>query len=444
MEKNIEIQFLKEIQKAYEAKKVVLVFGAGENGKIIKRSLKKKGYHITAFLDNNEKKQGKKIGKIPILSPEVGKETYPDALIIISNTAYYREMTAQVKNGQNSIFICTDEMILGLQYLYYDKWHKEDKYFIYHHPILINKTYIWRLMKSSVESLNYKIKMALFQPKMEMPRKYNVSICGIFKNEANYLKEWIEYHEIVGIQHFYLYNNCSDDNFMEVLEPYLSKNIVTLIDWPFNQAQLRAYRDCIERYGGESQWIGFIDLDEFVVPLQCDNIYTFLRKFNKKGSVLIHWKVFGSSGMIERDVNNLVIEDFTSCWPKHSDVGKCFFNTSFGILDDDVKNGMFHHFLWTEYGGRAFPPVNIFNKICLPGIPIKGALEFPIQINHYVTKSYSEYQNKVKGTDVYFKQNPHTDDWFLFHDEKCSSNDDSIGRYLAELKKKMSFVHNEL
>ena len=35
-------------------------------------------------------------------------------------------------------------------------------------------------------------------------RQYKVSIGAIFKNEALYLKEWIEFHRIVGVEHFYL------------------------------------------------------------------------------------------------------------------------------------------------------------------------------------------------------------------------------------------------
>ena len=44
--------------------------------------------------------------------------------------------------------------------------------------------------------------------------KYSVSLCLIFKNEAPFLKEWLDYHLTVGVDHFYLYNNNSDDDFM--------------------------------------------------------------------------------------------------------------------------------------------------------------------------------------------------------------------------------------
>ncbi len=62
--------------------------------------------------------------------------------------------------------------------------------------------------------------------------KYYLSICAIFKNEAAYLGEWIEFHRLAGVEHFYLYNNLSDDNYFSVLKYYIDKGTVTLRDWP--------------------------------------------------------------------------------------------------------------------------------------------------------------------------------------------------------------------
>ena len=38
-------------------------------------------------------------------------------------------------------------------------------------------------------------------------KKYTVAVCAIFKNESVFLKEWLEYHLLIGVEHFYLYNN---------------------------------------------------------------------------------------------------------------------------------------------------------------------------------------------------------------------------------------------
>ena len=43
---------------------------------------------------------------------------------------------------------------------------------------------------------------------------YYLSILAIFKNEAMNLKEWIEHYILNGVEHFYLINNGSTDNFL--------------------------------------------------------------------------------------------------------------------------------------------------------------------------------------------------------------------------------------
>jgi hypothetical protein len=54
----------------------------------------------------------------------------------------------------------------------------------------------------------------------------------MFKDEAPWLKEWISYHHnILGVEHFYLYNNDSSDDYREVLRPWIDQHIVELIDW---------------------------------------------------------------------------------------------------------------------------------------------------------------------------------------------------------------------
>lgn len=270
-------------------------------------------------------------------------------------------------------------------------------------------------------------------------RQYKVSIGAIFKNEALYLKEWIEFHRIVGVEHFYLYNNNSDDNYLDVLAPYIKRNIVTLVDWPKNQAQIEAYKDCIHKYAKETRWMGFVDIDEFVVPRKTDNIYDFLQAFeNKYGAVKLYWRMYGTSGHMERDVKGLVTEDFTVCWSKYYDVGKCFYNTAFGFDEKSPKNDYLHHNLWTNNGGRNFPPVNIFGKVCFGDVNVIPTAEFPIQINHYFTKSYQEYAWKRAKGDVYFKVNPHDEEYFYNHEKWCEATDYAAYRYLIKLKHAMA------
>jgi hypothetical protein len=53
-----------------------------------------------------------------------------------------------------------------------------------------------------------------------------MSVVTMFKDEAKWMKEWIEYNRLLGFEHFYMYNNDSTDNYEEVLEPYIKKELL--------------------------------------------------------------------------------------------------------------------------------------------------------------------------------------------------------------------------
>ena len=161
--------------------------------------------------------------------------------------------------------------------------------------------------------------------------KYRISLCLIFKNEAPFLKEWIDYHRTIGVDHFYLYNNNSTDNYQDVLKDYVDQGIVTLIEFPYDHAQMKAYEHCLEHYKTETNWIGFFDADEFICPRVDDDINTWLSKFGKFHSVLIYFHVFGTGGKLEHDYSKNVIEQYFNCWPTIQNWGKCFVNTRFEI-----------------------------------------------------------------------------------------------------------------
>jgi len=311
----------------------------------------------------------------------------------------------------------------------------EDKYFIFDNPKRINCKYFVKLIIARGVSSYYKILMNVFHPSVKIKKKYKVAICAIFKNEAPYIKEWIEFHKIVGIEHFYMYNNFSEDNYKEILDPYVESGDVTLIDWPHKQSQMQAYADSIARFSNEVQWIGFIDLDEYIVPNKMDTVYAFLQKFEKnRPVVMMYWRVFGSSGRIERDITGLVTEDFTVCWSKYDSIGKCFFNTNYDFNLKDKRNTTFHHFMWGEHSGMSLPPVNIYGNVVIWGQHKVDNDSFPIQINHYFTKSYQEYLAKASKGDVYYEINPHDEEYFYEHEMRCHSVDYNAYKYLIKLK----------
>lgn len=147
--------------------------------------------------------------------------------------------------------------------------------------------------------------------------KYKLAICAIFQNEAPYMKEWIEFHRLLGVEHFFLYNDHSEDNFMEVLEPYINQGIVNLYQCApkvscalqyHDEMQGKAYMDCIKNNKNAIEWIIFIDLDEFVFPTKEDNLYEFLKAYNKYPALAVNWQLFGTSDLDRIPENKLMIE----------------------------------------------------------------------------------------------------------------------------------------
>ena len=62
-----------------------------------------------------------------------------------------------------------------------------------------------------------------------------------------------------------------------ILKQYIDKGIVTLKMWTGNQAQMTAYKDFYDNYRHETQWVSFLDPDEFICPNNKNNMLFYYR-----------------------------------------------------------------------------------------------------------------------------------------------------------------------
>lgn len=306
---------------------------------------------------------------------------------------------------------------------------------------------MFKLIKSVLRNFIYKLKLflywivvKLFCKKPKYNKKYAVSICAIFKNESDFLSEWINFHSMLGVEHFYLYNNNSTDGYMEVLKPFVESGVVTLVDWPYDQAQIRAYKDFYDRFREETQWVLFLDIDEFVCPKFENDILSWIKRYDSQPVILVYWKMFGTSGLLEHDYSKFVIEQYTVAWPKLYNVGKCFVNTDYDI---SVFDASVHHCTNVNLtvGSVSFrlPAVDQFRKFYefkISEVPLLvDTNDYDIQINHYWSKSWNIYDKKRKSSDVYFKTNPKANiNYFLRHEYMNTSSDHTIFKFLMKMK----------
>lgn len=281
----------------------------------------------------------------------------------------------------------------------------------------------------------------LFRKKKKRETRYYFSLCAIFKDEARYFKEWIEYHKIVGVDHIYLYNNFSTDNYMEILRPYIDEDYVTLTEWPYEISQIAAYQDCYDRHRNQTFWLMFLDLDEFICPLKETDVRKWMSGYEKYPAVIMYWLMFGTNGKIRYTPDRLVIEEFTNSWDAIRNVGKQVLNTAY----EPVK--MYHHHIfcklkWLGMTWRV-PMVNELKKF----IPNPGHEKCPaknsIQINHYWSKCLDEYIRKINKGDMFDLKHDEIRkkmDFFYWHEYQNVAENKVIYRFLAELKMRLGNI----
>jgi hypothetical protein len=157
---------------------------------------------------------------------------------------------------------------------------------------------------------------------VKIPKKHTLSVCAVFRNETKYLKEWIEYHSLVGVDHFYLYNNNSTDRFSELLKPYVMKKMVTVIHWPdclgnlpeekmfiwTLSTQISAYENAIQFRSKETKWLVFLDIDEFLTPVKGDNLGEILEHYDSYPGITLESEFFDAAVTSELPRKRLVIQ----------------------------------------------------------------------------------------------------------------------------------------
>jgi hypothetical protein len=214
-----------------------------------------------------------------------------------------------------------------------------------------------------------------------------LAICAIFKNEAAFLLEWIAYHRVVGFDHFYLYDNDSTDGGGDLIRQSNLAPYVTVIQWPPRPGQLPAYRHFIDHHAQACDWAAFIDLDEFLLPLQERSVRPLLDRIPTASAVLVQWRVFGPSGWQQRP-EGLVIDNYTMRTADNFSANK-HVKTIVRCADLlDITDNPHQFRLRADAAnplGRTIPNIPIQETPCHEALVI----------NHYQTRSHQDWFEKL-------------------------------------------------
>ena len=269
---------------------------------------------------------------------------------------------------------------------------------------------------------------------------YDLAVVAILKNEGAYLKEWLDYHLLAGVEHFYLYDNESPDNQAEVVKPYVEAGLVDYFSLPGDAMQFAAYNDAIKRFKFHCRYMAFIDGDEFIYPKVnwgggiSEVVDEILSKDPKAAGMSIHWQCFGTNGQEKADHSRGVLERFTrrakSDWmiprknkPENIDApGNCYVK----VIANPRKinlNPSPHRMVY--FPGNYIVDENAELSEGSRPTPITAD---KIVINHYYLKSREEFLAKVnRGSAARIVMKKKLE-WF----EQCDRNeefDDGILKY---------------
>jgi FkbM family methyltransferase len=123
-----------------------------------------------------------------------------------------------------------------------------------------------------------------------------LSACTTFADEGLRLREWIEFHRLVGFEHFYLYDDRGTDESRSVVEPYVRAGIATVVEWPFHSGPVPAFQHCIEAFGHGSTWLAMIESDDFLFSPECFDVREILADYERFGGLVVNTMQYGTSG----------------------------------------------------------------------------------------------------------------------------------------------------
>jgi len=128
-----------------------------------------------------------------------------------------------------------------------------------------------------------------------------LAVCAQFRDEAPYLREWVEFHRRRGVERFVLYDCDSRDGGATVLAREVRSGLVRLVPWPgsYEDAATSAYDDCRRRFGADFRWLAFLAIEEFLFAPGGRDLPSVLADYAAHPGVFVQWQVFGSSGLDE-------------------------------------------------------------------------------------------------------------------------------------------------
>ena len=224
---------------------------------------------------------------------------------------------------------------------------------------------------------------------------YTLSVLAMFKNESMIIKEWINHYIEEGVEHFYLIDNGSTDDYYEKIKMY--EKYYTLVKdstrLPHGTQTYLYNKIYLQKIKSETKWLIICDIDEYIyarngynkIPDVLNKIPSHIEK------IWLPWKNFGSNGHKNQPSN--IIQSFIKMgtnMDKKKGEGKIIVKTENLV---EIETGghrakLSKNDIYYNINGDTHENFIVTHEKCA---------KFNLHFNHYRTMS-EEYYHKVKCT----------------------------------------------
>lgn len=270
-------------------------------------------------------------------------------------------------------------------------------------------------------------------------------IITIIKNEHEYLKEWIDYHLALGIDHIFIFEDTDSDShkaitdsypqdkvtlssILSVLDPDKAKEAEEVKRTQIYNVQHIYLRNAVSYIKRKNlyDWCFLIDNDEFITLENDNNINDVLKLYEAYDAVLLRWKCYGADSHIEKP-------DYT---------GKGLVGTYTKEIENKVDHPRYHN--KTCYKLSSFDASFIKQSHHYPddrcnycNTSFSKTLLEPtyknMYIRHYITKSWEEFVWKKKKRGFMFERPRNLESFFILNKDLASKKEELLDNIRNEI-----------
>lgn len=214
-----------------------------------------------------------------------------------------------------------------------------------------------------------------------------LTLCGIVRDEGPFLREWVEFHRLVGFEHVFVYDNESETPAAEALAGPVAAGYATVVPVAGRGVQMAVYEQHARAHAAASEWTAFLDADEFLVPHREGDVRPLLDRLTRGHyGLAVNWQVFGTSGYLDTPTGP-VTQSFTRKLPADAAVNR--------HVKSVVKTASVRH--WPD---PHRPVLLDGHHVCDEqgrgnAGPFQDVTVGTVQVSHYYTRSLLDWQRKV-------------------------------------------------